>query len=131
MFHLGYYLESSGNCITLLKYNRILFLDLPDELKSNKIPYQNSFLCSFKNMRTKPSMYCLPLLIALLISLNHVPNPFPEPLSNDMNTDGYAEGDIDTDFIIIINFSKDFFYIFLFGGKEDPLTRLMMELKYT
>ena len=55
-------------------------------------------------MRTKPSMYCLRLLIALLISLNHVPNPFPEPLSNDMNTDGYAEGDIDTDFIILINF---------------------------
>ena len=48
MFHLGYYLESSGNCITLIKFNRILFLDLPDELKRNKIPDQNSFLCSFK-----------------------------------------------------------------------------------
>ena len=48
MFHLGYYLESSGNCITLIKYNRILFLDLPDELKSNKIPNQNSFLHNFK-----------------------------------------------------------------------------------
>ena len=48
MFHLGYYLESSGNCITLIKYNRILFLDLPDELKINNIPYQNSILDSFK-----------------------------------------------------------------------------------
>ena len=48
MFHLGYYLESSGNCITLIKFNRILFLDLPDELKINNIPYQNSILGSFK-----------------------------------------------------------------------------------
>ena len=42
-------------------------------------------------------MYCLPLLIALLISLNHVPNPLSEPLSNDMKPTGKCAGDIDTD----------------------------------
>ena len=37
------------------------------------------------------------LFFALLISLNHVPNLLPEPLSNDMKTNGKCAGDIDTD----------------------------------
>ena len=45
-------------------------------------------------MRTKPSTFCLPLPFSLLISLNHVPNPLSEPLSNDMKPSGKCAGDI-------------------------------------